>query len=207
MKAAELTKEVVAVMSDVLVHQRLRWGYLLGHQRQYEGWWKAEMAAALESWSWRADLQDSPVWVRAEMKPAKFGVRGGPPSSDLVVARVNETFTDFDYTTRPRVWIELKERGTWWGNAAKALGTANNGLYSDLEKWSKVTDAGEVVLICQITSHDGSYRERLPTDWSDQLDEIAKKHERAMTPRSVGFELPGSDCIRWARLDAFLLNQ
>jgi len=36
-----------------------------------------------------------------------------------------KSLNDFDYKERPRVWIELKERGTWWGvkpgGAAKAF--------------------------------------------------------------------------------------
>jgi len=37
METRELMNEVVAVMADVLVHQRARWGALLAHQRQYDG--------------------------------------------------------------------------------------------------------------------------------------------------------------------------
>lgn len=215
MKAAGLTSSVVNVMADVLVHQRARWGTLLGHQRQYEGWWKAEMAQALESWTWRVDRLGWPMDVRAEAKPVDFDLASGPPSADLVVARMRDDLKDFDYKARPRVWIELKERGTWWGTsagaAAKAFGTANNGLLSDLEKWSGVTGDGEVVLVCQITSHDGSYTDRLPPEtWRKQLDDIASRYERAIE-RCVGYEIAGQidghDRVRWARFDAFIVNR
>jgi hypothetical protein len=142
METRELMNEVVAVMADVLVHQRARWGALLAHQRQYEGWWKAEMALALESWTWRADRQTKPMYVLPEAKPRDFEIDDGPSSADLLVAPVNKSLNDFDYKARPRVWIELKERGTWWGvkpgGAAKAFGTANHGLWSDIEKWQNV---------------------------------------------------------------------
>src|SRR5262245_35276901 len=95
MKAAVLLNDVVNVMADVLVHQRPRWGALLGHQRQYEGWWKAEMALAIESWTWRADQLDPPFYVRAEAKPRDFGLT--PPTADLVVAQMKKDFTDFDH--------------------------------------------------------------------------------------------------------------
>lgn len=211
MKAAELMSGVVGVMADVLVHQRARWGALLGHRRQYEGWWKAEMAQALESWSWREDQLETPHYVLAEAKPADFGVEAGPASADLVVARMAPDFEDFDYAARPRVWIELKERGTWWGEtpgaAAKAFGTANKGLWSDLEKWKGVTGEGEVVLVCQVTVHDGSYTERLPASWQEQLDRVIEQHEHAIAPRTVGYELAGEDKVRWARFDAFVVNR
>ena len=208
-KANELMFDVANVMADVLVHQRARWGSLLGHQRQYEGWWKAEMALALESWTWREDRQAWPVYVQPEAKPAAFDL-AGPATVDLVVARVNSALNDFDYRARPRVWIELKERGTWWGtsagDAAKAFGTANKGLLSDLEKWKGVKAEGEVVLVCQVTMHDGTYKDRLPQTWKDQLAIVAKQYERVVE-RCVGFEIAGQDRVRWTRFDAFIVNR
>ena len=210
MKASDLMAGVAEVMADVLVHQRARWGALLGHQRQYEGWWKAEMALALESWTWRADQLSCPMYVRPEAKTADFFLDNGPSSADLLIAPVNKELTDFDYKARPRVWVELKERGTWWGTspgyAAKAFGTANNGLLSDLEKWQGVRSQGDVVLVCQITMHDGTYEDRLPQSWHEQLANIALQHDRAIEPRCVGYELAGENRVRWTRFDAFIAN-
>jgi hypothetical protein len=168
------------------------------------------MALALESWTWRADRLERPLYARAEPKPSAFGVEGGPPTADLVVAGMNEKFDDFDYKTTPRVWIELKERGTWWGVtpglAAKAFGTSNNGIRSDLEKWKDVRGRGDVVLVCQITMHDGTYKEGLPESWTKQLDDIAGQYDRAVPARCVGFEIAGKDRVRWTRFDAFMVN-
>lgn len=210
MNAAELLTEVCRVMADVLVHHRARWGHLLGHQRQYEGWWKAEMAQALESWTWRADLWESSIGVLPEAKPRDFGIDAGPPTADLLVTRWDTNSKRFDTTARPRVWIELKERGTWWGEtggaAAKAFGIANDGLLSDLAKWERVKESGEVVLACQLTTHDGSYDERLPRAWQEQFDAIATRCDRAIE-RTVGFPIAGVDQVRWARFDAFIVNR
>jgi hypothetical protein len=127
-----------------------------------------------------------------------------------VVARVNGKLDDFDYQAKPRLWIELKERGTWWGagnaDAAKAFGTANHGIWSDLEKWESVTDKGESVLVCQVTMHDGSYNERMPASWRAQFDQIAQKYEHAIE-RCVGYEIAGEDKVRWARFDACIVNR
>lgn len=209
MQAGKLMREVVTVAADVLVHQRARWGALLAHQRQYEGWWKAEIALALESWTWRADRLANPMDILSEAKPRDFGIKDGPPSADLLVAPVNKMLNDFDYTARPRVWIELKERGTWWGTkagrAAKAFGTANNGLWSDLKKWQNVKGRGEIVLACQITSHVGTYNDRLPETWRKELEDIAAKFDHVMK-RCVGSELPGDGVVRWTWLDCFAIN-
>lgn len=210
MKAEDLLNDVVHVMADVLVHQRARWGALLGHQRQYEGWWKAEMALAIESWSWRADKLAEPVYVRPETKPRDFGLDQAPPQADLVVARMKSDFSDFDYKAKPRLWIELKERGTWWGEtegyAKKAFGTANNGLRADLTKWSGVKESGNAVIVCQVTTHDGTYENQLPKSWAAQFDEIARDYARALKPRCVGYELKG-DAVRWTRFDAFIVSR
>jgi hypothetical protein len=211
MQAKQLMREVATVMADVLVHQRPRWGTLLAHQRQYEGWWKAEMALALESWAWRADLQAHPMDVLPEAKPCDFGLDNAPPSADLLIAPVNGELNDFDYAKTPRVWLELKERGTWWGtkkgHAAKAFGTANSGLWSDLHKWKTVAGrSGEVVLACQITSHVGTYSDRLPDTWLKELEAIGAEYEHAIDPRCVGSELPGKDVVRWTRFDSFVIS-
>jgi hypothetical protein len=212
----ELLARVVNVMADVLVHQRPRWGALLGHQRQYEGWWKAEMALAIESWSWREDQKDWPAYVWPEAKPKAVGFTGAPPTADLMVGRMNDTYTEFDTDARPRLWIELKERSTWWGTtpgrAAKAFGTGNNGIQHDLEKWHGVKGRGEVVVVSQVSTHDGTYQECFPKSWLDELDDIASKYERAIEPRCVGYEIAGRDettgrdRVRWARFDAFVLS-
>ena len=93
---------------------------------------------------------------------------------------------------------------------ALVLALANNGLASDLDKWKDVKGDGEVVLVCQITMHDGTYDESLPETWQSQFDEIAKEHKRIS--RSVGYEIPGTDeksgkdRVRWAHFDAFIVN-
>src|SRR5437016_14675041 len=73
--AKTLGTAVVTTLQDVLVHQRARWASLLAHQRQYEGWWKAEFALALESWTWVvAPDRPEDYWVRGEQKPRHHGI-------------------------------------------------------------------------------------------------------------------------------------
>lgn len=134
--ATRLAEHVANVLHNVLIHQRSRLGTLLGHNSQYEGWWKAEFALALESWCWQFNLPY--FWCATEPKPKNAGIGNSDKSTDLVVAPGSQR--KMNLKAGPRVWIEIKERGTWWdGNANKALGTANRGLLSDLTKWNDVT--------------------------------------------------------------------
>ena len=206
-----LAKEVSSVLQGVLIHQRPRWGTLLGHERQFEGWWKAELATALESWTWRADLQAHPFAVRVEAKPRDFNLveEADRRSVDLLVAPWSDSDWDFVPKGKPRAWIELKTRATWWGPASKALGTANSGLYSDLEKWRRFGESGDIVIVCHIAAHDGPWEERLPKDWEDALGEVSRRYEGSPEPLTIGFEVPGDkgrNFYRWTRMDCFVLR-
>lgn len=102
-------------------------------------------------------------------------------------------------SAKSRVWIELKIRGTWWGAAAKAFGSSNDGLHADLAKWDGLPSEDEAVLICQVTHHDGTEHQQLSPDWKAELDKIGSAHPSVAT-RIVGFEIPGqAEAIRWAR--------
>lgn len=187
-----LSAQVADVLEGVLLHQRQRWGTLLGHQRGYEGWWKAECAAALENWCWR----QGPVTygVLPEAKPVDFGLSLERPV-DLLVAPWDDEARELKPAGGPRVWIELKERGTWWGNGpAKAFGTGNHGLLSDLaklssEKWA----ADESALACQIVSHVGTQAETIDPGWLKALESYSTpQHKLVRHTRAVGFPLPGA---------------
>jgi|GEM_PF-4655077 len=169
-----LRDEVINVLKGVLIHQRQRWSVLLRHQRQREAWWKAEFAMALESWAWSIDSANN---SNAEIKNGISGEYGvytevklGQTDSrvDLLVAPWP---AEKKHSGPPRVWIELKERGTWWGNANKALGEANQGLRHDLKKlvqYEKFDDA-DSVLLCHLVSHEtpgDSGDGTLPEKWS-----------------------------------------
>src|SRR5947208_2580977 len=106
-----LASAVLGTMQDVLVHQRARWATLFAHQHQYEGWWKAEFALALESWCWRTDLPE-PTWLLSEVKPSAHGVGETKQSIDLLIARWLQDKDDVSHDP-PRIWVEIKERGTW----------------------------------------------------------------------------------------------
>jgi hypothetical protein len=201
-KLAEL---VLTVIGNVLIHQRNRWGPLLGHKRQYEGWWKAELAAALESWAWSWDLPS--FGILPEAKPRDFKIAGAESGAvDLVVAPWDNKQGKILFDQQPRTWIELKERGTWWGDPAKALGKANHGLWTDLEKWANIKwKNDDVVVACQITVHDGSRSESIPDNWEKAFEQVAKKYPRYLKPCIVGYPLKENH-IRWARIDCFTIH-
>lgn len=203
--AAKLASEVQSVMSQVLVHQRQRWATAVGHQRGYEAWWKVEFATALESWCWRS--ADRGFGVLPEAKLSAFGLTGGQ-AVDLLVAPWNAAGGSVRSDEYPRVWIELKERGTWWGGPAKAFAAANHGLLLDFEKlegqsWGE----DEVAIACQIVTHDGTADDRIPTDWLEALRGFETKRRRMAHEAAVGFPLgrdaEGVPRVRWASLFFF----
>lgn len=216
MKTETLVKHVVEVMQGVVLHQRPRWGILLESERQYEGWWKAEMMMALEGWTWSKGVIEKGLGVGVEMKPKQLGLHWSGRLVDLYVGPWGEKGPFQCDHESPRVWIELKTRATWWrGGVAKALA----GLKKDLEKWAGLATEGETVLVCQITTHNGHETEHLPKHWEKGLDEIPKRHKRLHKPFSVALPLhtyasrktakrkdwePAT--MRWVRLDCFLVG-
>jgi hypothetical protein len=75
------------------------------HQRQFETWWKFELATHL--WDLAAQL-DAAVFVECLGR------------ADVVLACVKEGsgVTQIDMCRSPRIPIELKTLGTWWGSAS-----------------------------------------------------------------------------------------
>jgi len=198
-------------MQNVLVHQRARWGALLAHQRQYEGWWKAEFRLALESWCWRSDLPE-PTRVRSEEKPRNHGVGASPKSVDLLISQRSDDAGDM--LPRPRVWVEIKERGTWWGNARKALGESNRGLWSDLRKWQGVSWArDDVVVACHILTHEASPDKSvaIPPPWAAAFEEAAAEFPRYVPTLTVRYPCAnsGSQKVveRYASIDFFTIHR
>jgi hypothetical protein len=207
MKAKRLMSEVAGVMADVLVHQRARWGRCSRINA-------SSRAGGRPRWSRRSRAGAGAFATigtsrRTRSEPSRR-------ASDLVVAPWQSEVQDFDYGARPRVWIELKQRATWWGMTPGATAKA---FGSDLEKWKGVTGEGEVVLVCQISLHDGTESETLPASWQEELDSLAKQYEHATMPRIVGYEIAPSrrdvrtggtaseQRVRWARFDAFVVNR
>ena len=209
-EATWLADEVLGVLQDMLVHQRHKWGPLMGHGRHYEGWWKAEAALALESWAWRQDLPIN-FGVLPEAKPKNVGFGDDGAAADLLVAPFRNGRVDV--TATPRVWIELKERHTWWGNVNKALGASNAGLEKDLHKWDgKGIGWGDedIVVACHITTHEGcatNDEDPFPEPWQEGLDQHPRYQSERINdlPRIVGYPL-GDDRVRWARMDFYQIH-
>jgi hypothetical protein len=205
-----LALAVLGTLQDVLVHQRSRWAALFAHHHQYEGWWKAEFALALESWCWRMDLPE-PTWVLSEVKPRDHGVGESKRSMDILVGRwlEDEQIVSRDHA---RVWLELKERGTWWGDPWKALCEEKRSVCADIDKWKDAPWQGvDVVVACQIISHDASAGslETLPPDWREVLEEIDRKFPRLLPPRSVCCpsisSISGKPVDRFATIEFFTI--
>lgn len=210
--ASRLAQAVLAQLQDVLVHQRARWAALFGHQHQYEGWWKAEFAIALESWCWRLDLPAT-TWVLTEVKPRDHGVGEGKQSMDILVGCWDDGQKRI-CPDSPRVWIEIKERGTWWaGGPRKALCEEGRSFGGDLEKWKHVRwEQEDVVVAGQIISHDapGGSQEPLPETWRHVLDEIGQRFPRFVPTRSVGCPAvcpaTGRPLTRFATIEFFTVK-
>lgn len=209
--SSELTRGVLTTMQGVLVHQRARWGALMGHQHQYEGWWKAEFRLALESWCWRSDLPE-PTWVQSEKKPSNYWVGTTRESVDLLVGRWSEERAEI--LPGPRVWIEIKERGTWWGDARKGLGASNGGLRSDLMKWRDTRWADDdVVIACHVLSHDATrgISTPIPPAWAAVFEEVTAGFPRYLPTLSVCYPCvspeTGEAVDRYASIDFFTICQ
>ena len=208
--ATDLAVSVLTTLQEVLVHQRARWASLFGHQHQYEGWWKAEFFLAVESGCWRMDLPEA-TWVNSEVKPRDHGVGDGKQSIDLLVARWCEQ-TDCVHAEPPRLWIEIKERGTWWGDPRKALCQESGSVACDIEKWRQAPwKPADVVVACQIVAHDAEENnyEPLPQNWRTVLDEIHAGAPRFLPTRSVQYRSfsPTSGALinRFATIDFFTI--
>jgi hypothetical protein len=138
----QLCQAILTTMQDALVHQRERWGSVCSNEHDYEGWWKAELRRALESWCWQLGHPGVDTWVLTEAKPrdhCKFVTSS--ESVDLVVGEWSG-----QALTTPRIWIELKQRGTWWGGGPKK---ALDGFVSDLHKWEQLVGP-KMILLSQV---------------------------------------------------------
>jgi hypothetical protein len=208
MDARQLACGAFRVMQDVLIHQRHRWGPLLTRSRQYEGWWKAELITALDKWHWASDLKRQ-FGVLSEVKPRDVGLGAGSGSVDVVIAprQAGSEWASAERT--PRVWIELKERGTWWeGGPGKALQESGRSLAADLAKWAHIPWSGDdVVAVCQIISHRSQDEDAcLPKRWSELLDSTAVTSPRCVPSRSVGYPLAGVGGTLWATMEILLAH-
>lgn len=215
--ASNLGASVLEVVKGVLIHQQPRWGVLVGQQRQLEAWWKHEIVSALQAWTWAWE-RDRAYWVASEIKPREWsvGVDSGE-AVDVLIApwREDETSPGWDQEEGNRVWLELKERGTWWGNPGKALGTSNGGLYKDLEKWRRAQwTSRDAVYACHLLTHecdrasDGA--NPIPSEWDAALRDVRDEHPSVGEPFIVGSPCEsttaGNRRARWVRLDIFALN-
>jgi hypothetical protein len=206
----ELATAVFSTMRDVLVHQRVRWGALMSHRRQYEGWWKAEFRLALDSWCWRFDLPQ-PTRILSEEKPRNYGIGDSAGSVDILVGCCSTQRNEL--SPGPRIWVEIKERGTWWNNARKGLGEANKGLRSDLLKWRDAPwSASDVVVACHILSHEAKCgsSEPIPPDWAAAFEEVSDGFPRFMPTLSVCFPCVTTEIgliDRCASIDFFTIRR
>ena len=207
--AKDLRDQVIEVMKGALIHNRPSWGPLMHHGHNYEGWWKAQIALAIENCSWSHTATgpiDTSFGVEPERKLKSVGLKDHGIQADLHVAPWDDDSDSFLKGGTPRIWIELKQRGTHWESPEKAYGTANHGIASDFQKWEKVDLAPDTdaVVFCQILTHVGTGDEDLKPGWSDKLEGLAEDFEYSLLDDlTVGYELPGEDCILWCSMYFF----
>jgi hypothetical protein len=189
--------QIIDVLQGVLIHQRARWGPLLGHS-QYEGWWKAELASALASWCWSDAAPDPRLEVVFEPRQSRALPTAPKGLADLLVAPSTPDGVDIDCELPgPHVWIEVKERGWWWKQPDRALA----GLRADLEKWRHVDwPPDHIVLVAHILGYPAGDEGTLDPLWREPLLAL-----RPTASRAVGYPVhaPDGQHIRWARLDVF----
>jgi hypothetical protein len=200
----QLLEACVNVISGVLIHQRSRWFNITNHERQFEGWWKAEFVTALESWTYSIGLPS--FGVLPEAKPRRFGLTTSKQSADILIAPWDNQTANFSSNT-PRLWIDIKERGTWWPNARKAFGMHNQGLRHDLAKWSSTNwSEGDIVMCAHILLNDGPLEVPVPEDWLAELTSISREYELY---KSFTISHPRNEAEsnhRFARLDFFIVH-
>ena len=222
MEDESLESQVLGVIKGVLIHQQPRWGVIVGQQRQLEAWWKHEMVSALQAWTWSFQRVQEYA-VECEIKPKNHlpTEDGSQESVDILVAPWDADANDWNRKTGDRVWVELKERGTWWGGPNKALGAANAGLMKDLHKWGKDNaewSDRDTVLACHLVTHEGEYpndpTHPLPPNWEDALDQVRDSPEYTCvgSPFVVGYPCESRKMngkwarwARWVRMDVFRL--
>ena len=211
MEAVTLAHEVVRVLQDKVVQERPKWAFLVGHCRNYEAWWKAELALALEHWTWsfRGEKLGPELGFVTEAKPRDYGFGTSQAAVDLLVGPWSEDSEDVRRDGGPRVWIELKERGDWWvGNAAKAVGTANGGLAHDMQKWADINwTSDDVVLACHLLSYKAPYeRPQLGEEWQSAMTEATGGRKPFVDPLIVGYPLDEESKCLWMRMDVFPIH-
>ena len=207
--AKDLRDQVIEVMKGALIHHRPSWGPLMHHGHLYEGWWKAQLALAIENWSWSytaTGSNDTSFGVEPERKLKSVGLEDHGIQADLHVAPWDDDSDCFLKGGTPRVWVELKQRGTHWESPEKAYGPANSGIEKDFRKWEKVNLNAETdaVVFCQILTHIGTNDEELESGWRDKLVGLAEYFEYSLLDDlTVGFELPGENRILWCGMYFF----
>ena len=219
-----LANEVLDVLGQVLLHKRSVWGTFGRRKHHFEAWWQLEMALALEAWCWssRAELGYQALVEQSAARIRRAGTRRREnihKRFDLVVVPELEGEDKPDFKSGPRVWVELKERATWWDRADRAMLQPTNSLLADVHKWRAIDwSDDDVVLVCQVLLWEAPYDESLDSEWLDALAEVARRGECKRVPGGaepvieVGYPIPERAAasevynVQWARLDAFQVH-
>jgi hypothetical protein len=111
MRTTDLSERLASSLREMwsVAHRQQTLARIAAHQRQFENWWKFEMATHL--WDFDEDLA---AFVEGENR------------ADIVLARTKQVSGAWvlDKGNSPHVPIELKTVGTWWGQRRSAIGKA-----------------------------------------------------------------------------------
>lgn len=120
---------------------------IVEHERQFEAWWKFELATSL--WD-LADDHELGVFVECFAR------------ADVSLGRFSGKTIDLART--PRVPIELKTTGTFWsGGTKKALRGGEKSLHADLDALaSGARNAHPFGVVALLVTHAGKMNDRFP---------------------------------------------
>jgi hypothetical protein len=119
---------------NVLENQNERYMNFLDIHNRTEAWWQWEYAAELIK---IAISENVPICIDVNKKPRECGIKSHKKQLiDLFIGQWPDSKDKCDYSLTPRIWIEIKQRGTY------EINNILNGLYEDIEKlncipWSK----------------------------------------------------------------------
>jgi len=148
---------------------------IVAHERQFENWWKFELATHL--WELASEL-GAHVWVEMDDR------------SDIVLARSKDAAaTAIDLSLSPRVPIELKTVGTFWTSAEKAYTEpGKKRLVHDMDA-ALVRACDPFAVVALLVTHAGKTHDPAMTPFLELARRLAaQRHMLAIVDEAIDLE-------------------
>ncbi len=189
-----LVQEVILTMCDTLYSQRKNWPYLSLGQNTFEKWWQGQFLIALR----QEFIKKTQIKVVGEKK-VPVG-KNNTIQIDICVEELN--------IGGQVIYIQLKERSTWWDGGAKKALTGNNSILDDINQLKKISQQppNTTALVALLLFHEGDniQAETLPMNWNGEIDTIKKNAPFYCEPITVSVPKPNDDeKIIWLHLYFF----